>query len=97
MFRVLKGPFAVGARRMGYVLTREESWCTNLLFSLPLSDWIGDVKRTMLLHNVQELDDDLGGRTDEDLTLSGLLGVVDGVQAVVENGSLDHFGDLRKL
>ena len=46
----------------------------------------------MTLHDSQELDDDLGGRTDEDLALAGLLGVVDSIQAVVEHGSFDHFG-----
>ena len=45
----------------------------------------------MLLHNAQELDNDLGGRPDENLPLAGLLGIVDGIQAVVENGSLNHF------
>lgn len=46
---------------------------------------------SVLLHDAQELDDDLGGRPDDDLPLAGLLGIVDGVQAVVEDGSLDHF------
>lgn len=45
----------------------------------------------MLLHDTQELDDDLGRRTDEDLALASLLGVVDGVERIVEDGSLDHF------
>lgn len=44
----------------------------------------------MLLHNMEELDDDLGRGSDEDLSLPGLLGVVDGVEAIVEDGSLDH-------
>jgi hypothetical protein len=41
--------------------------------------------RTVALHDLQELDDDLGGRSDQDLTLAGLLGIVDGVEGVVEN------------
>lgn len=45
----------------------------------------------MLLHDAQELDDDLGRRTDEDLALASLLSVVDGVERIVEDGSLDHF------
>lgn len=45
----------------------------------------------MLLHHTQELDDDLGARSDEDLALASLLGVVDGVKRIVENASLDHF------
>lgn len=46
----------------------------------------------MLLHDREELDDDLGGRTDEDLALASLLGVVHGVERIVEDGSLDHCG-----
>lgn len=51
----------------------------------------------MLLHNAQELDDDLRRRPDEDLSLTGLLGIVDGVEGIVENGSLDHFDGFRGL
>lgn len=54
-------------------------------------------KRTVLLHDSEELDDDLGGRPDEDLALSGLLGVVDGVERIVEDGSLDHFGGGKRF
>jgi hypothetical protein len=57
----------------------------------------GEYGRTVTLHDGQELDDDLGGRTDHDLALAGLLGVVDGVERIVENGSLDHFGGLSKI
>jgi hypothetical protein len=45
----------------------------------------------VLLHDLEELNDDLGARSDEDLSLSGLLGVVDVLQSIVENGSSDHF------
>lgn len=48
----------------------------------------------MALHDLQELDNDLGARSDQDLTLAGLLGIVDGVEGVVENGSADHFGGI---
>jgi hypothetical protein len=44
----------------------------------------------VLLHDRKELDDDLGGRTDKNLTLSTLLGVVDVVQSIVEDGDTDH-------
>jgi len=40
---------------------------------------------TVLLHDTEELDDDLGGRTDQNLSLSGLLGVVDGIERIVED------------
>lgn len=44
----------------------------------------------MLLHDREELDDDLGGRSDQDLSLSGFLGIVDALQAIVEDGCSDH-------
>lgn len=53
--------------------------------------------RTVLLHDSQELDDDLGARSDEDLSLSGLLGIVERVESVVQNGSLNHFGGCEIL
>lgn len=49
----------------------------------------------MLLHDREELDNDLGRRADQDLALAALLGVVDGVEGIVEDGSLDHFCDCR--
>ena len=45
---------------------------------------------TVLLHDRQELDNDLGGRTDHDLTLTTAFSVVDAVQAVVQNRGADH-------
>ena len=51
----------------------------------------------MTLHDSQELDNDLGRRTDHDLALAGLLGVVDSIEAIVENGSLDHFGGCEEI
>lgn len=54
-------------------------------------------EHTVTLHDSKELDDDLGRRTDHDLALASLLGVVDGVERIVENGSLDHFGGLSKI
>ena len=37
---------------------------------------------SVLLHNLQELDNDLGGRSDDDLALSTLLSVGKGLQAI---------------
>jgi hypothetical protein len=48
------------------------------------------------LHDLEELGDDLGGRADHDLALAGLLGVVDVLESIVEDGSLDHFGGCRR-
>ena len=53
-------------------------------------------RHTVLLHDGQELDDDLGGRPDENLALALLLGVVDGVERIVEHASLDHFCGCRR-
>jgi hypothetical protein len=55
------------------------------------------IRRTVLLHDVQETDDDLGGRADQDLALAGLLGVVDGVKRIVENGGLHVGGVVRRF
>lgn len=46
----------------------------------------------VLLHHGQELDDDLGRGSDQDLSLAGLLGVGDGLESVSENGGSSHFG-----
>lgn len=46
---------------------------------------------TVLLHDAQEFDNNLRARSDEDLALSSLLGIVDGVKRIVQHGSLDHF------
>ena len=44
----------------------------------------------VFLHNLQELDDDLRRWSDQDLSLAGLFGVVDGVKGVSEHGSSGH-------
>lgn len=49
----------------------------------------------MLLHNTEELDNDLGGWSDQNLSLSRLLSVVDGIKRIVEDGGLNHFGGRR--
>ena len=40
-------------------------------------------RRTMTLHNAEELDDDLRGRADEDLALATALGVDDVVLGTI--------------
>lgn len=47
-------------------------------------------QHTMLLHDLEELDNDLGRRTDQDLTLAHLLGVVDALESIIQNGGVDH-------
>ena len=51
----------------------------------------------MLLHDTEELDDNLGGRTDQNLSLSGLLGVIDGIERIVQYRGLDHIDGLEIL
>lgn len=48
----------------------------------------------MTLHDLEELDNDLGARSDQDLALAGLLGVVDGVEGIVEDRSANHGGGI---
>lgn len=52
-------------------------------------------QRTVSLHDAQELDDDLRARSNEHLALAALLGVVDGIERIVEDTGLDHLNDLR--
>lgn len=47
---------------------------------------------TVLLHNSQKLDNDLGRWSDQDLSLTGLFCVVDSVQCICEDGSSGHLG-----
>lgn len=51
---------------------------------------------SVALHDLKELDDDLGGRSDQNLALAGLLGVVDVVESIVKDGSANHFGGCEK-
>jgi hypothetical protein len=46
---------------------------------------------TVLLHDLQELDDDLGARAEEDLALAAALGASDGAEGVSQNGHKGHF------
>jgi hypothetical protein len=44
----------------------------------------------MLLHDLQELDDDLGCGSNQDLSLTSLLGVGDGLEGVSKNRGSSH-------
>ena len=52
---------------------------------------IQKTRLTVLLHLLQELDHDLTGRADEDLTLSTLLSVGDSLEAIGEDRYANHF------
>lgn len=47
---------------------------------------------TVLLHNVEEFDGDLGGGSDEDLALAHAVGIVDGVHRIRQNACSNHDG-----
>jgi len=49
----------------------------------------------VLLHNAQKFDNDLRAGSDEDLALASLLGVVDGVEGIVQDTGFDHCGGGR--
>lgn len=51
----------------------------------------------MALHDLEELDDDLRAGSDQDLALAGLLGVVDAVEGIVENGGANHVGGIGRF
>lgn len=51
----------------------------------------------MLLHDSEELDDDLRVWSNQDLSLSGLLGIVDGLEAVVLQGNVRCYRQREKL
>jgi hypothetical protein len=52
-------------------------------------------RRTVALHDREELGDDLGRGSDHDLSLSRLFGVVDGVERIVEDGGTSHVCEMR--
>jgi hypothetical protein len=54
-----------------------------------------DVARTMFLHGAEELDNNLGAWSDQNLALSSFFGVVDALQRIVEDRCLDHIDGKR--
>jgi len=54
-----------------------------------------DVARTMFLHGAEELDNDLGAWSDQNLALSSFFGVVDALQRIVEDRCFDHLDGKR--
>ena len=51
---------------------------------------IGDGLFTMLLHDSQELDDDLGDGANENLTLAALLSIINALKSIVQHAYKDH-------
>ena len=62
---------------------------------------------TVLLHDLEELDDDFARRTDQDLSLACFFGIVllleercrmyDVVETVVQDGNTSHDGDVLRF
>lgn len=51
----------------------------------------------MFLHDAEELHNDLRARSDKDLAFSGLFGVVDSIESIIEDASFDHRGRFEIL
>lgn len=44
----------------------------------------------MLLHDLEELDDNLGDGADQDLTLTTLLSIIDALESIVQHADTHH-------
>jgi len=51
---------------------------------------------TMSLHKAEELHNDLGGGSNEDLPLAALLSVVHGLEGIAQNANTHHFSNLKR-
>ena len=49
---------------------------------------------TMSLHHGQELDYNLGARTDENLTFTGSFGIIDCIKCIIEDTCSDHIVEI---
>lgn len=47
---------------------------------------------TVLLHHAKEFDNDLGAWSNHALTFSSLLGIVDALERIVQDGCANHDG-----
>ena len=50
---------------------------------------------SVLLHDSEELDDDLGGRTDEDLALATALGISNAPKSIAQHAHTSHLNSVR--
>ena len=80
----------VEARRDDAALVESTKEVDNDLAGTMVVDNLKVANVAVLLHNLQEANDDLGGRTNENLTLARLLGVHHSVQAVPEDTDAHH-------
>ena len=70
-----------------------EEFDNDLLASVVIDDFeLTNV--VVLLHDSQEFDQDLGGRSKEDLLLSLLLSIDDSLQSISQNVNSNHCGTL---
>jgi len=90
LLKILEGNVVAGRDDTGLVETAIE--LDHNLAVAVIINFFEFANVAVLLHDAQELDDDLGAGSDEDLTLAGLLGIVDALKSVVEDGCLDHVG-----
>lgn len=52
---------------------------------------MNDTKHTMLLHDDEELNDDLRRRSDHDLALAALFSIVHALEGIIEHTYSHHF------
>ena len=70
-------------------------WSKNLRLCTPLgftTDRLNSLTVAVFLHDSEELDDDFGAWSDQNLSLVSLFSVGDAFQAVGEGGHSYHFG-----
>ena len=85
-------PSRSSRKAIGHIDVRRTAGCANpwLCGMCEHSVRLGGVLRTVLHHLLQELHDDLGGRTDQHLALATLLGIEDAAKAVVQHRDAHH-------
>ena len=85
-------PSRSSRKAIGHIDVRRTAGCANpwLCGMCEHLVRLGGVLRTVLHHLLQELHDDLGGRTDQHLALATLLGIEDAAKAVVQHRDAHH-------
>ena len=80
----------VEAGRNDAALVQATVQVDNDLAGAVVVDDLEFVNVTVLLHDTEELDDDLGGRADKDLALAAALGIGDALESIVQHANTNH-------
>lgn len=84
------GQLHVVAGRDDAALVQATVQLDNDLASAVVVDYLELVNVTVLLHDAEELDDDLGGRADQNLALAAALGVGNALESIVQHADTNH-------